>query len=78
MFNIYESFSNGSEEACTKTMTHSSSVATVTFLGTEKHQHLLDEVAQGKIVFAFALTEAGGGNNLSEGGMRATYDEKTK
>ena len=58
-------------------MTHSSSVATITFFGTEKHQYLLDEVVQGKVVLAFCLTEAGGGNNLSECGTQVTYDEKS-
>lgn len=65
MFSILELFGPVDSHACTKAFTHSSAIATVTFMGTQKHQYLLDLVAKGKAVFAFALTEAGGGNNLS-------------
>ena len=78
MFAIYDLFGCVDPSASTKTMTHSSVVASISFLGTRKHQYLLDLVAQGKAVFAFCLTEAGGGNNLAECGTTATYDEKTK
>lgn len=78
MFSILELFGAVDTHVTTKAFTHSSSIATLTFVGTKKHQYLLDLTAQGKAVFAFALTEAGGGNNLSECGTKATYDHKTK
>jgi hypothetical protein len=34
----------------------------------------LDQVSRRNIVFAFALTEAGGGNNISSAGTKAIYD----
>lgn len=56
MFSVLELFGSVDPQSCTKTFTHSSAVATVTFMGTQKHQYLLDLVAKGKAVFAFALT----------------------
>ena len=56
MFSVLELFGSVDPQSCTKTFTHSSAVATVTFMGTQKHRYLLDLVAKGKAVFAFALT----------------------
>lgn len=78
LFSILEFFSPADSTINTKALTHWSAVGTVQSIGTEVHSKILDEVAAGKAVFAFALTEAGGGNNLSDAGTKATYDEKTK